>query len=348
MKRITIPFITLILLFLAASCEDELPTPSDGMQETVLVLNSWLSSADTLHSVTVVASSISGGLIEAKHIEVSIYVNGTLADRSGAGLGDSENPTKEYTLKARFFPGDTVELVAEGPLGRASARSVIPPAPVISDVSFDGQVAMYYYEYANREEGTFDVLRFNILDPPGRGNVYKISLFRECDYVLISDEPDDDYPFSSTRPVGWTSHFPSEQFDVYNMLEPAMQVDWGRANYANSRFNLFTDRSFDGSPYRVTILSKPDVYYSYSWGGRETWAMRRKATIRAEAISEEAYRYYTDVEYASGGYSVIPMFYEPPALPSNVVGGIGFVCFASAAECGDYVSEELYGWRGKR
>ena len=343
MKKFFLPF---LLILAAASCEDELQAPSDGMPETVLLLDGWISSLDSLHTLKVAESSLSKGLIEAKDVKVSIYVNGVLKDESDSVVAHS-SITSEFILKALLAPGDMVEVRAESPAGHASASSVIMPAPSVSNASYDGILRMSYYDYSNKREGTFELFRFDLHDSPGNRDVYRIGLFRTSDFVLLADDVDDEYPYPSSKPVGWTQHNPMQPYEAYNMLEPAMKIDWGRADYSNSNFTLFTDRFFDGDTYRVSVLSLPYVTPSYGYGGRETWAIREKAIVRVESVSEEAYRYYADVEYAKGGTSVIPMFYEPPILPSNVDGGIGFVCFASATELVCDLPEELIGWRAE-
>ncbi len=342
MKKYILP---ILFILAATACEDEIQAPSDGMPETVLLLDGWISSADSLHTIKVAASSLSAGFIEAKDVKVSIYVNGVLMDESDSVIVQNFL-TSEYVLKALFNPGDEVEVRADSPIGHASASSVIMPAPSVSNASYDGTLRMSYYEYSNKREGTFELFRFDLHDSPGNRDVYRIGLFRTSDFVLVADDADEDNPNYGAKPIGWTNHNPIEPYDAFNMLEPAMKIDWGKADYSNSNFTLFTDRFFDGETYRVSVLSLPyDVTYRYS--NRETWALREKVIVRAEAVSEEAYRYYSDVEYAIGGSSVIPMFYEPPILPSNVEGGIGFVCFASATELVCDLPEELIGWRAE-
>lgn len=341
MKKYLLP---LLLSLAVTACEVELQAPSDGMPETVLLLDGWISSLDSLHTLKVAASSLSDGLIKAENVKVSIYVNGALKDESDSVTMRSAR-TSEFVLKAQFAPGDTVEVKADSPLGHASASSVILPAPSVSDISYDGTLRMSYYDYSNKEEGTFELFRFNLHDNPRKGDVYHVGLYRTSDYVLVADDVDEDYPHASSRPIGWTQHNPIDRYDAYNMLEPAMKIDWGKADYSNSNFTLFTDRFFDGETYRVSVMSLPYRTPPYGYGGRETWAIREKVIVRVEAVSEEAYRYYSDVEYAISGDSVIPAFYEPPILPSNVEGGIGFVCFASATELICDLPEILYGWR---
>lgn len=336
-------FLPIIFILAATACEDELQAPSDGMPETVLLLDGWISSADSLHTIKVAASSLSDGLIEAKDVKVSIYVNGVLMDESDSVIVHYSR-TSEFVLKAQFGPGDDVEVRADSPIGHASASSVIMPAPSVSNASYDGTLRMSYFEYSEKHEDTFDLIRFDLNDTPGKGNVYHIGLFRTSDNVLLADDADENHPNYGAKPIGWTQHNPIEPYDAYNMLEPAMKIDWGKADYSNSNFTLFTDRFFDGETYRVSVLSLP-YHVSHGYSDRETWALREKVIVRAEAVSEEAYRYFTDVEYAVGGGSVIPMFYEPPILPSNVEGGIGFVCFASATEIVCELPEKLYGWR---
>ncbi len=343
MKKLILP---LLLIIAATACEDELSTPTDGMPETVLLLDAWLSSADTLHTVKVAASSLSDGLVAAKGVTVSIYVNGVLQDESDSVTRKSY-PSCEYELKASFAPGDSVELRADNSIGHASSSSVILPAPSISNISYDGSLRLSYFDYSNKEEGTFELFRFDLNDTPGKGNVYHIGLFRTSDNVLLADDADENHPNYGAKPIGWTQHNPIEPYDAYNMLEPAMKIDWGKADYSNSNFTLFTDRFFDGETYRVSVLSLP-YHVTYGYSNRETWALREKVIVRAEAVSEEAYRYYSDVEYAIGGSSVIPMFYEPPILPSNVEGGIGFVCFASATEIMCELPDKMYGWRAEQ
>ena len=347
MKNNIVYFATAALLLLLASCEEELSTPKDNLQEKVIAINGWISSGDTLHTVKIVESSTSDGLVEAEGVAVSIYVNGMLSDRSSAGQRHG-TPTKEYSLKARFAPGDTVEIRAEGPDCRASVSSVIPEAPVVSGADYEGKAHVSYWEGSKSVDKEFNVYKFNLSDPDNKGDAYSVRLFREAERILIADDYGEDYPFPSHYPVGWSEAYPKTQIDAYNMLEPAMVVDQGLSDYINSNFTLFTDRYFCGAEYRVSILSVPGnwVEYMNTYGGRETWSVKMKTTIRVEAIPSEAYRYYVDANFTGGGY--VPMFYEPPVFPTNVKGGIGYVCFASATEIEGGVEEVLVGWRGRK
>ena len=338
MRRYIIP---LCLCLIAAACKDELRTPSDDLPETVLLLDGWLSSADTLHTIKVAASSLSNGIIEARDVKVSIYVNGVLKDESDS-VTVQNYCTSEFVLKALFGPGDLVEVRADSPMGSARASSEILPAPTVSNLTYEGNLRMSYYDYSEKREGDFDLLRFDLHDVPGRGNNYHIGIFRTSRHVLVSSESDNPYIYH--KPVGFTVDYPLERFAAYNMLEPAMQQDWGKTEYSNSDFVLFDDRFFDGETYKVSVLSLPYPSLSYSYGEGEVWSFTKKAIVRVEAVSEDAYRYYSGVEYSVGGNSGLSAFNEPPIPPYNVEGGIGFVCFASAVELDVNLPEVLYGW----
>ena len=342
MKKIYCLFPLLILFCI--SCEEQIQLPSDGT-DMVMIVNGSLCSADTVHVLSLSASSVKEGMVVPPDAVVRMFVNGMQCCESSEFREKMyyEGLIHEYTLEGSFAPGDKVRIVVESSIGTCEIVQTAPPAPSVVGVSEGDEELLSYYEYGNMERRTFEKMYLTVKDPEGKGDVYRVKARVRSDLVLERSvsRGGSVYPPSST-----------EQIEIFNLLEPVLRLPFSPLEAVND-FNIFCDDTFDGSQYTLTLclnwknhFARPTISgYTNDEGVNvsEIWVRHNELTLTVESLPQASYRYYIAVEYDTNN-NTIPMAYEPSVFPSNVRGGLGYVNVSSGIELSLPLRDIWYDW----
>lgn len=330
--------IFVLLPFLAVACTSELVLPVDGADE-ILVVNGSLCSSDSLHTVSIVSSSASKGIVSPpSDVRLDLYVNGVLKSSATEPEVDREK-TRKYLLKCRFASGDHIRLTVESSLGLCEVEGIVPAAPEIVEARDGGYMELTYNDYGSTYTRVFSRVMLTLNDPSGEKNAYRVHFVARARHELIEALPN-----GSGHAPGSIVTLDPKELPVFNMLEPSMRLPWKSLNSVNF-FNVCSDNSFDGERYTLNLcikkdsgstrnllaFSPPSAAASYQNGVEvsELWCTHQWLDVKLEAIPYDTWRYLMAVEYDSNG-PVFPIVYEPTLFPSNVKGGLGYVNISSA------------------
>lgn len=307
MRKIYILIAALIL----CSCEETVKIDYDGV-ETLLQMNSFLDSADSVHLVHLGWSKPGSYEMIKKNEEVhlSMFVNDVMTSSV-----DTLGCEKGIYVKGRFSAGDVVKLTASVGQACVEAETTAPFASSINRV--DTTVA--------------DIRRYftvDVQDRPGEKNYYRISIRKswQCLIAVLYME--------CSKKVGDSMGEGYKIMEVDGKDDPIICVNNDLfGDYSGTQEIIFSDDSFRDS-HRGFILSTEDDYKPNPWSGSSEYRIDiiTDIIVRLHTLSPEAFRYLDDYRFEDSDNSFFMAF--PTAYPDNVKGGIGFV---SATTSEDYV-----------
>lgn len=320
----------IILLLICAlclcACETKVDIPSDG-KEVMLIMDGILNSGSVHHQIILIESNAKSGIIKAKPCRLDIYINDELA--CSADEFRQKGRKCIYDFDAVFSPGDKVKISTYYEGEEVWTESLVPEAPVLSDIIPGNEISATYKEWGNSSTRDFWEIYVEISDPEGYGNAYMISEVRttaECECIRDKEENPD---FNRKGEI--ENH--EESKNIYTFMEPSFQMPGIPDDYKDPQYSLFDDRLFDGKKYRFLLLSDTDPEYKPSYGYvsfGETWEYRNTITVKISAVSPETFRYFSAVEYDGAG-DLIPIAHAPTHYPCNINGGLGYVAVCSSA-----------------
>ena len=95
---------------------------------------------------------------------------------------------------------------------------------------------------------------------------------------------------------------------------------------APNLYSVFSDRLFSGDECTLSVSVDENKLYSIKVGDLyDKISIRHKAEIRLETITLQTYDYLVALDQMESGQSDSFSLLEPAVLPSNVIGGTGFV-----------------------
>jgi len=332
MKKILFAISLLICL---GACTEVMDLPSDGFGD-LLIVNGSLCSADSLHTLSLHVSSREKGIISPGEVRGKLYVNGTLRNDTLSYKGTKEDTTLcLLTFKAQFAPEDELKLVFESSVGICEVNESVPPLPVVAGASTGEDIVLSYSDYGNQETRSFHRFYLGVADAAGVDNAFRVSAYLDGETECVEGIKDPRYYSDQT---GVKKSYDDEPVKLYNLLEPVLKLPWMSSESVND-FNIFSDESFAGGEYTLTLCWFGSLYHTPSLAGyyegdthkSEVWVSRAGVNVRLESIPVGYYRYLMAAEYdVTGAY--LPLVYEPSFFPSNVEGGLGYVNVSSALE----------------
>ena len=353
MKRLIIP----VLLLLAGACTHNIDYDFSKVEPELMVLG-WLDQSTSSQTVSVSLSE--GGLIKSvEETTVTCYVN----DKQVASVTAIQEEKDDYSSFSPFYigysgkrselqlpvsfsaslkPGDKVRLTVDANHGtyQASTPEMTVPEPVeITKVDTD-HVTVTHLDYSE----DYLQIRADVPDRKGEDNWYCISV-QEVSYGTYSFKDDGPALFVTASRTAYIQDLDDPILLDGNLSQGDLNIfDFS----GNGEFSCFSDQLFqDGTAHlRMNISSWNDGEYSFRDLGKrfaETYGtdiLNERAfdkvhaecrlEIRLSQCSQDAYYYLRTLRtVSSDGYD--PRIVEPVTVPSNIIGGIGFVDILNTA-----------------
>ena len=356
MKRLLIP----ILLLLVGACTNTIDYDFGQVKPELMVVG-WLDQISTVQTVNFSISE--AGLVKpAEDARVICVVNGKEvtdvsvedADASGQSsypfgiLSALTDPSYYQQLPVSFEaslkPGDKVQLIFEANHGtfKASSAELTVPEPVEITRVDTARVTVQHLDWSDR----YLQIRADVPDRKGEDNWYCISLREISDGTYSFRDGGSDVFVSLDGP----RHIMDMDDPV--LLDGCMSQteDLNLFSYSgNGAFACFTDQLFrDGTAHlRMNAFSSwndegPDImllsellvqqlgYDEIESRGLERCLAEHRLEVRLSHCSQEAYYYLRSLRtISSEGYH--PEIVEPVTVPSNIIGGVGFVDVVNTA-----------------
>ena len=283
-----------LLLF---SCEKYIPVNLPG-PEKLLLVNALMSTGDTLHSVYAGISTHEKA-VELESGRMECWVNGKLVASSDK-LEDAGSTIyhKRFRFKADFKAGDEVRIVVESDGMRAEATSVAPDAPVLAGVD------TVHLKKRSSKGDIYKTLGMgvHVKDRPDEKNYYMLQVWRfgeSYSRLLVIDNSSEPL-LNSGLNINFDGNDPSP------------------SNYFANRYNIFTDKGFEGGShiFRISL----------------TESFSSAVTVRLLALDRKTYNYINTAWFEEADLSALTFFVDKP-YPTNVIGdGIGLVSVMTSTD----------------
>ena len=314
-------FLTLSLsLFFA--CKNEIDYKGSAPAPR-LVMNALLS-ADTADNKLYLNLSGNQGTPEVKDAIVNLYVNDELKETLNYiprdANADYTNRTGHYSIKTPFAESDKIRIEATSSDGdmRVHAEVVVPRRVFIQQV--DSVFIPSPNASADYRMGDMQ-LKIALNDFPGEKNHYRLEVrksyithgllyWEERDTTLYNSS----YSIKGYSDIALTDGKPISDTDMSNGLYPTIYNQYG----------IFNDSYFKDGSYTLNVrVAISDSEYSYP-SVDEVKYKRSELNISLQSITEKQYHYLHIMNiFDSDNYD--PMMDQPIQIPSNVIGGLGFV-----------------------
>lgn len=340
------PTIALALLT-TVSCQNVIETDF-GRPDPRLVVNAMLNTTESVHRVYLSMRVDSPGGNEFEDVEladVRCFINGKLAavaERSETPEGGWYSGWAPYCFSARFSPGDNVRIEASR-LEKTVYAEVVVPAPVsmelVDTTLVDDGLTTFLYNRTMHVD-------LEINDDPGADNWFRIGkcyqtydqrlYFLYNDGELFKSDVVDSYTedceiLIGADPILNDGYLPSETGldeedalgDIFDFL------------YPSNTFKVFSDKRFEDSKAKVSVSVPVQKARRFYYGPSKDYPSAADITpslsIEIFSLSKETYNYLKALNAGQNfGYEVNPLV-EPVIIPSNVVGGLGFVGVGTAS-----------------
>lgn len=292
----------LILSLVAASltlfsCEKYIPVDQPG-PEKMLLVNALMSTGDTLHTVYAGISTYEkADRLESGSLECR--VNGKLvAATDKLEKTDKAIYHNAFRFRADFKAGDEVSIAVESDGMRAEAKTVVLDEPLLAGVD-----TMHVYK-KDKNGNPYKALGLgvHVKDRPDEKNYYMLQVWESGgSFMRLLEVDNSSEPLLNT---GMNLNYDSD--------DPAP------ANYFANRYNIFTDKGFEGSSHVFKVSL-----------GR---SFRSKVTVRLLALDRKAYNYINAAWFEESDLSALAFFAVKP-YPTNVTGdGLGLVSVMTSSD----------------
>lgn len=340
MKRLLL----FIALLAAVACENEIPYDF-GEAGPKLMVTGFLY-AGTAEQTVHVSLSEGGTVSGVRDATVRCYVNGTLAATASAHSDDKARGAQYHQLpvsfKADFTVGDVVVLEVEADGYKASTPELtVPHKPIVEKTDTT-------YTTVTHTDWSEEVLRFTVdmTDRKGEDNWYALNLVKEVTGTFSFEDGRPDIPVVR-RSYPMISHSSLTDPILLDGNMALTDVDLDIIDYmdylGDGRFETFSDQLFRDGPARLVFDSSRQYYYPgadpdllfevllQDFGNEVSWSaewpvreISRTLEVQVHGCSKDAYLYLRALRTVrSNGYN--PVLTEPVTIPSNIIGGIGFV-----------------------
>ena len=338
------------MLLLAASCTKDLNIHS-GEPEEMLVLNSTIRTCDTEHYADVSVSRLREGVEMLSDAALDVYINGeyscsahyytpdTYPNFSPIDYGGVQKFMFRtgYYFNADLHEGDVVRLEASWEGLKASATVTVPKALKLLSVDTVTVKTTPYFDNMDGLE-----CKLTLRDIPGEENYLR--MLASYHQEVVSHAWHDDVLVDTL-----SMYFTEEPFnfffdddenlrgDFHSSREQAAirETDLNLPLVTNS-FCIFTDEGFRDSDYTATTYIRKSFYEPFPEPLRSL-TVTKNLTFTLLTLSKEDYlmhRAYTNADtngLLNSGDWFTQILFEPVTFPSNVEGGLGFVCVEAAS-----------------
>ena len=311
--------LAMLFLLLFSACENEIDYKGSAPKPR-LIMNALLS-ADTIHNKVYLNLSGNQGTPDIKDAVVEFYLNDVLKETLDYIPYNTEpyNTRGYYLVTTPFTEDDNIRIEATSSDGalKVYAEVVVPRRVFIQKID------SIYTPKANSNnpdgrEGTMN-LKIALNDSPGVKNYYRLEVkknyithgflyWEECDTIQCRS----DYGFQSKSDM------------ALNDGKPNSDISDGLASYIPNIYGAFDDSYFKDKSYTLNI----DVFFddsdsNYSFVDEVKYKCL-EFVVSLQNITEAQYHYLRVMNLLdSDDYD--PSMSQPVQIPSNVIGGLGFV-----------------------
>ncbi len=327
-----------ILLISAASCTNIIDS-NLKQPEPKLILSALLSTGDEVHKVYVSmrmdSPMTSDGIGHVSDAEVVCYINGEFAAEAvEQDRPESWGIMRDYQFRTKISPGDLVRIEASKD-GKTAYAEMVAPQPVELELTDTTTVEYKEPEWIYSQQ--LFKINFKIKDAAGSDNYFRLD---ECRHTInqLQHYKDDDgntikedstdvslslvEPEIGNDPILNGGYMPeSDGNDLSDILS---QVN------PYNKFRVFSDEMFKDADAKVGItLNKyniRDYFRKYDDTPDATSAhVTSWLDVVVQCVTFETYCYLKALN-AGEMYDYETNFLtEPVIIPTNVVGGLGFV-----------------------
>ena len=324
MKTIKKQYVLLLTLFLTLffACTNEIDYKGSAPAPR-FIMNALLS-ADTADNKLYLNLSGNQGTPEVKNAIVNLYVNDVLKETltyiPRDVNADYTTRTGHYSIKTPFAENDKIRIEATSFDGdmRVHAEVVVPRRVFIQKVD-----SLFILSPNSSDDYILGdmQLKIGLNDFQGETNYYRLEVKRS--YIthgfLYWEERDttlcnSSYGMQGYSDMALTDGKPISDTDMSNGLYPTIYNLYG----------IFNDSYFKDDSYTLNVkVAISDSEYSYP-SVDEVKYTRSELSISVQSITEKQYDYLRIMNILdSDNYD--PMMDQPIQIPSNVIGGLGFV-----------------------
>ena len=315
-----------------------------GLDEKMLVVNSVIRTDVTRHGISVSASTLRDGTSRVDDAVVNVYINGKyhcvaefytppqMDDSFESYLLYNMNEHRPgYYFDADLHEGDEIRLDVTWEGLHASASTVVPKAAEL--VSID-TVTVKQNPYFDNCDALKCAVRMR--DVPGEDNWLRLMTDYHVDVVRhCGDGPQNDsLEMWSTGPA--SLFFDDDpvlrgSFHSSREQEAISQTDLNLPLVTN-KYCIFPDTGFADSDHTADIYLRASMFYTPEPHPLYPLTKNESLTFRLLSINRDDYLYlsaYTNAEtnhLLNSGEVITQILFEPVTFPSNVEGGLGFVC----------------------
>ncbi|MDR1004428.1 MAG: DUF4249 domain-containing protein [Prevotellaceae bacterium] len=281
----------------------------------------YLSDIDTIRAVNgaTVTLSVNGNVVETGSELPQVDLPDYLDQSSLPGLVRSAR----YRFTTPLHPDDEVTLHAVTARGeRHATASLTVPRPVEA-LCVDTVQTTILYNNASRPVTQYNI---TLTDNALRSDYYRLEILHECTAC-------GKYGNGRDTVITWQHILPVINFDEPVLSDGRLSIGDLEGDevdlLAENRYNIFTDNRFAGGSYTLKVYTAPaDLYPPASM--YDVTRLDRRPVVRLLTITEAEYHYLKVLNLlAWDGFASDLM--EPLLIPSNVVGGTGFVGASAAA-----------------
>ena len=304
-------------LFLMCACTTTIPLDIN-QGERILMLNAQWNTNDQEHLVYAGVSTQSS-ISPLETARIRCYMD----DNSIAFVDQPVRIVSNqacFDLRANLQPGSLLKLELEQGAEKAYSEVVIPvKTGQIESVDTLRSAGRVLFKVGIRDLSTDrNYFRLRII------HTYEVSIFKknsDGEMILISEEKrSEDLPLSHDLD-------PVLQDGKLNGSIDERFFDSSFSNY----YSVFSDRLFSGGTCTLTVSLDATKLYSIQVGELyDRISVNHQAEIRLETISLATFDYLITLEKLETNKTQSSSLLEPVVLPSNVVGGTGFVSISTS------------------
>lgn len=317
--------IGLTALLTAVSCyhEEYVVVPDD---EPVLVLNTQMSTREEGHYVSL-HRGYRGKTEPVPDGLVKVFVNGVLQ----ASVPRSVDEDGRYLFAASFAAGDEVRVTAEKDGMSVSATTVVPPDPPVYSLD---TVRVRYVAWGDAMD--YIQLKVGYKDLPG-DSWYRMSVRVDESHRYFDEDGEPMTDLDNESSYGVTLETGSDPILSEGGVS-AGENDLAAFLSPMNAFCSFSDVAFADRECLLRPMMSPWYFDDIVglWVDEEKMTGRmvitRKITFGLHSIGFAQYHYLKALDnLETFGYDA-NFLVEPTTLPSNVEGGLGFVCVDNGQE----------------
>ena len=348
----------LCALLLAASCTSRLDLRS-GEPESLLVLNARLRTDESWHRVEVYMSKLRETSCEyVDDAEVDVYINGRLSCQAQTYTYETfpARPANDYHqmfkygfqagyyFNAELGEGDEIRIVATRGELQASAQVTVPRAVELLAVDTVTVKQNPYFDGSDALECTL-----KLKDVPGEDNWMRLLLDYHMEEVSHHDSAPDTLRMITTMynlPMYFDDD-PNLRGEFHSSREQsALNETALNLPLVTNKYCIFTDDGFKDTEYRARVYLRSNSFYDPLPLPDFDMSFISRVSFRLLTFNRDEYLFYqaytnakTNGTLSAGTTSQI--LFEPVTFPSNVEGGLGFVCVEAASSISLDFSREI-------